>query len=471
MQVKPAAGIFVGDASNASKDIYFLLLGAVTILSVSLSGLWFGAAAYAGLVFVCTLTSPVLGAAMWFIPAPFEAVAVTQNEIAPYLFVTPAYLAGSIFWLVNQPRNEVAVVPVMYSLLLSVSVTVGAISEGGWHELRSVISVMVSLFVAVVALTAVKSEPQRAHVILVAVVVSALSAVTYSVISFSGGWRLTMASGWGGGARALDASVGLALAVCLTVIFARAMQPKNVRLPIAFLGHGRLVYILTGLLTLALLATVSRGAILAIVVGTVLTSLLHAFRALFRHMVPSQLLVIVIGITLALFAAEYLDRTLTNGQLSSRVLLAISDPGENARWSIWTSGISSLSGYEWLIGSGVGSFQEITGWSPHSLYVGVLVETGILGLLLLATGMFSSLAIGIRRIRLPFLIFFVYVALSFATKGSLFDKNLYYAAVIAWALMETLSVSHRGGVGGQRFQIISSSQYDRPYSELRRARL
>ena len=77
------------------------------------------------------------------------------------------------------------------------------------------------------------------------------------------------------------------------------------------------------------------------------------------------------------------------------------DTFERARGVIWAGALILLPNY-WLFGAGLDSFptiyQGLTSfyWGPHSIYVGTLLELGIIGIFIMLTALFYHLK-GIRR--------------------------------------------------------------------------
>ena len=69
--------------------------------------------------------------------------------------------------------------------------------------------------------------------------------------------------------------------------------------------------------------------------------------------------------------------------------------GDSYRLSIWQAAISNLDAWQALFGNGMGSNDDITIESrtflhPHSLYLSIILETGLVGLLLSLTMIFLS---------------------------------------------------------------------------------
>jgi putative inorganic carbon (hco3(-)) transporter len=149
----------------------------------------------------------------------------------------------------------------------------------------------------------------------------------------------------------------------------------------------------TGAIALAVFLTMSRGALLAVLV--IACVFFHRLRLNWRLLIP----VGVVGATLMvmpnLFFHRFQEAAATRGA---------------GRLDIWEAGISSLGHYG-LIGAGLENFGDAYslyagsarffrgfGRAAHNVYLGISVELGILGLVLLAVAIISPLR-AVQRLR------------------------------------------------------------------------
>ncbi len=159
--------------------------------------------------------------------------------------------------------------------------------------------------------------------------------------------------------------------------------------------------------SLALLLTVTRGAIIAALVPMTFLILSRSVRSL-KGVIAGMLIVI-----LALIGV-YLAEEETEGYLSLRF-----DRAREGTWSsrktIWGSALDEFSKSP-IIGAGPGAALEKVGIATHNELIGVLLETGILGILLFVgwhASLFRSI-LGIRQslFRDGKIAFFLYVVLT-----------------------------------------------------------
>jgi len=300
------------------------------------------------------------------------------------------------------------------------------------------ISIGLLTLCAVVGMSAISNGMNKSYILLFGAVLSALGAVFYAVMQWEGAWRLSMVDGWGGGTRHLDTSVSIALALCISMLL--AMKSKKIMLSDYESINRLYVTIIAVLLSVALFATVGRAAITAILLGILSVGLLFGIRALLAGSFPRRIGAITLGSALLLLVVPFLDFFLTRGHIVNRMLLMLQKPGENVRWEIWGAALNNLAGWDWIVGAGLGKFRELAGNSPHSAYMSVLVEMGVLGVFVVALAILFITIAGIRKGGIPFVMFLIVFIFSFLTKGSLYNKYFYFSFVIAWALASTIDI-------------------------------
>lgn len=421
----------------AKTEITFLLCGIVLILSSVFSGVYAGFAVFALLTGVASVISPIAGSALWFMPAPFEAVTVVKWGFSPYIFVTPAFLIGFFVHILNRPNYKCLLVPSIIGAGFIVNAILSTIFTSNGPDIRSLISIAILTVCSVAGMFAVSNETNKSYLLLFGAVLSALGAVIYAVMLWDGSWRLTMTEYWGGGTRHLDTSVSIGLAICVSVLFSDKQRVKLI--PFDRYDINKLyVAMVSVLLSVALFATVGRAAIVAILLGILAVGFLFGARALLVGVFPWRISIVALGSALLFFVVPVLDLFVTRGHIMGRMLLMLKAPGENVRWEIWNTALNNLAGHDWIIGAGLGKFRELAGNSPHSVYVNVLVEMGVSGMFFVLFAFFFIALAGIKKGGIPFVMFLIFFAFSFLTKGSLYNKYFYFSFVIAWALAATI---------------------------------
>lgn len=143
-----------------------------------------------------------------------------------------------------------------------------------------------------------------------------------------------------------------------------------------------LYFLLIPLLSVGVLITLSRGAFVALFVSY-LSSIVVLSIARERRIVSMLIagvllvagLILLSGFDEAMVRVFQLFQMITSGDLNSREI-------------VWRAGLEGFPDAPWF-GIGAGAYTAVSGsvlskpWSPHSSYLGVLVETGIVGFLLL----------------------------------------------------------------------------------------
>jgi O-antigen ligase len=144
--------------------------------------------------------------------------------------------------------------------------------------------------------------------------------------------------------------------------------------------RGRLM-VAIGFLVIIELATLSRSGLLGLAVGVVILALPY------HHYLRSRTLLVPVGAALALLAAVVVTR-LHYFTVLLRSRLSTGGKSENAHFQVY-SFIPHVLHTHPLFGLGLNTFsvyfEEVTGktnWGPHSYYVSLLVETGLVGTVL-----------------------------------------------------------------------------------------
>ena len=107
-------------------------------------------------------------------------------------------------------------------------------------------------------------------------------------------------------------------------------------------------------------------------------------------MITSLLVVWAIGFVGENIAGRYLERA------------RLSSFAGNVRWDIWTSAISQMKPYEYLIGAGPNVFRDLAlrggyNFYAHSVFVDTFVTLGLLGIVTLIAFILSCLFSAMSR--------------------------------------------------------------------------
>lgn len=432
-----------------------LLLAALIVLIASVFRVWPLFLVYSALVAAAAVVSPVYGAALWYMLIPFEAVTSTLAGFSPFTAVTPALLGGCVIHAMSRRTYRFPILVLILSSAYVLNAVLSGISGHNTVDLRALVGVCLLAVCVVVSFVAVHNEPEKAHAVLTATIVSALAASLYGLLIWQqhGHWRLSMTGGWGGGVRYLDSSITIALAVCLGLLLEHSIFPKRSRTVSQAVPFMSRLYLTALMLIFSalLLATLSRGSIVAIIAGIFVflaSRLCKTMPALFvtgkiAKNATWMLLPLFVLVVVVMLVLPVLETHLTRGQIADRATAMIEEPLSDGRFRIWSRALAAMQGADWIIGTGVGTFRSLTGWSPHGAFHGALVEMGVLGLLLVMLPVIVLTTLAVNKRAISVLIFMVVYFVMFLTKGSLFDKFFYFGPVIAYSMLFAAVSSNR----------------------------
>ena len=147
--------------------------------------------------------------------------------------------------------------------------------------------------------------------------------------------------------------------------------------------------ILVSFFSLGLFFTGSRGGVISLVVGLIVLLLLQAKRKETRK---RALLLLALCAAIVLFASLVLPEELIAARFSKETIFGFDEieTGSHGRYVIWKHAIS-LIGNAPLLGVGCGNFfsaiaEVYKECASHNLYILLLVENGVVGFLIFATG-------------------------------------------------------------------------------------
>jgi O-antigen ligase len=178
--------------------------------------------------------------------------------------------------------------------------------------------------------------------------------------------------------------------------------------------------------------TISRGVILAVFLSVGLVFILSPLKLNLTNrnltIIFSSLLIVIVFILILInYFIPYMDTVYTEGQIVNRIMSATSNPNEDPRWIIWSDVVSKLSWEQWIIGTGPGTFTELSDFDQHahSIYLDIIITMGLAGILLF---LFLFIKIGIQlwlHKDLLGIALLIYILASFATTGALPHKQFW----------------------------------------------
>jgi hypothetical protein len=356
---------------------------------------------------------------VWIGAIPFEYLVVQLTGLSIYMFLTPAAIATGVLTCFTRPvigKYEAAfwvasVIPTI-AVLWSLATT-----DASDIAVRYAIAVVgLSLVMLSAGRVGAISARELTIITQYLVVISAFSAFA-GLLWGDPGWRLSL----GGDVRIL-ADV-YSLTVVLAVIQALQLDRRGNR-------HALFWWACVVFCSALLVATVSRGAIVAVIVSLAIGAAFQAlwskpsFGKLWRTIILAMgLIIILVSVGIAI------DRYALDSRFWSRTLSAMDEPGGNPRWIVWRLLVEQWLDGNLFVGMGLGSVEvglsSSAHRSAHSVFFDVLYQMGIVGgvLLLLPMLMIGMSAIHKRNFAALCLITFFLV--TFATAGSMTNKRVW----------------------------------------------
>jgi len=377
---------------------------------------------------ILTLAVPVLGVAAWIMMVPLETTFVWEVGMSPFLPLTPVVLGGIVgraLVIGEMPLSALGAVFILVFLVLEVLVNV---LKGYGEGLRPFVSLFLLLAMAGLISTEVERSITNFWVLSHALVWSAIAVLAISILSLDveSAWRLAVGGQQGADVRNLANRLGIAFMLVVGGLVYEYRGAGKSFFPFQNRPLAQVSFLL--LFGAGVAATVSRGVILAILVGLLVMVISNLFvrrSPLVLNGKRAFISIMLIGMIGAI-SVLYIDIYIAQGHLTRRVMEAVSDPGESNRIRIWNNVLRQLNGSEWIIGATRG-FKTLStqNFYAHSVFFDALVTMGLLGL----GGLLAFFVyVGIKLVASHNtygigLLFFLGV--SFATYGSLASKQFW----------------------------------------------
>jgi O-antigen ligase len=319
------------------------------------------------------------------IAAGFVLLGVVRVEPAP----SDALLAVAIGFAIASGRFDLRRVPGTMLALLVVLLALNLLSMAGAADLGDAlrfVSITLYLVVLAVWLTTYLDGPERMRRVVGAYIVGACAASALAVlalfVSFPGHDALTGESATRAQGLFKDPNVfGPFLVPAALILLEETLRPRlfGVRRSVSAAGLAVLV--------LGIVFAYSRAGWLNLAVAVVVMLVVMTLRAdAGRAAAGALALVAVVGIV----GGAAVAATGSAGFLQERARLQSYD---TERFSAQRTGVQLAEDH--AVGVGPGQFEHASAVSSHSIYVRVLAEQGVLGLLALAAILAGTLALAI----------------------------------------------------------------------------
>jgi hypothetical protein len=385
----------------------------------------------------------------WFIAYPLYYVFTHSLGFPAYIALAPLPVASLI--LIGFKENIWAKI-IWPALFLVVFIGCSTISllhmlsrSGGGDLLLSLCMAIIGLLAMLSGAAVVLSRERMGISLAQIVIVAACVATAVAVYQIEGAARLNIA----GNVRKVANIVSIAVVFVMLRMF-------------VYLGLRRNVwdYILLGGLCVALTATLSRGAMLAVgFTGFSLLAMSNLWSR--RGRFGTALVAVAIIITGVLLALRYDDKI--TGGYAKRITDNPGQIGSNIRWEIWRKTWGRLDGIEKFIGSGPGSFSDnasAAGFDlySHSVFADALVTTGIIGggALIVFSG--AVVLYSIRRRNIHAAVFSILAISLFITHGSV-TGSLDFWVLLGMGFGYLMIMGCSGaGIANRRVGVIQSNR-------------
>ena len=401
---------------------------------------------YTAIVIGAFLTRPAVGVTGLIMVLPFEAHFSESLPFSPFYVLAPGMLLG--YWAhANRMGNPI---PFSKDLLIfgGAIVVVAFFSMAGSSfppQYRTLMSLCLMISMVLVVSSVIKSDRHAflliGHGLIVAGVIAAIGGFMYiggsdrqAVLGLDAGGRLAI----GGNVRVVANSLGLPwLLLLMSVLLTRKDRTLRDGAPRIFPFEGKflLQIILIVAFSITLIATGSRGSWIA-VIGSLccfLIAVLIAAQGGEKRFQLAYWAVPVIGFTLyvaAVVGYAYVDTELLAGRMGERLHQLINEPLSDPRIVIWSTAFAGMSGFDWIIGTGIGTFRGVVAragldFYAHSVFLDLLVTTGIIGSGILMILLWRIIKHLFRTHNLIGIGLFFLMVLSYSTHGSVSGKGFW----------------------------------------------
>lgn len=420
--------------SNFKIKLYLVLfINMVVILSVITKSnlfiyiLWL-------LVIFLSLFNPIFAVVGWISSLPYEVLFKNYALINPFIIINILLVVLTL--IVIMKEKKILFKDIIIYMVLFVLVSMLPMPKHFYNQiyLRSIISLIsvLSGFYSIAYLLSLDKDNFR--LIVYNIFISTLFVSLLSLLIFDS-QRLSLM----GNVRSIANIVGLSIVLIFAILLEKKIYLKIRK----YTDKKQLVlYLLLIIFFFFLLLTVSRGVILSVLFTIVLLAAFTMVKVTRIEFQKHQRKIVFIFILsfLTIFLLFTLGKELELIKLlTKRFSVKISD---NVRWEFWSYAINSLDKIELFIGAGIGSFKSIVSdkfnYYSHSIYVDILVSTGLLGLILnLLFFIYLFIKIIKEQRIVPFTIL-TFTLFSFFSHGSLSTKYFWLCiALIYYSIVMT----------------------------------
>lgn len=377
--------------------------------------------AYAVIVLLYSVFNIKLGLMVYLLIAPMANV--VENESLNLVF-TPIFLLIYLNKIVSGKVQTNKIKILFAYAIIVITAFFSSIFSGYMEYIHVAILFILTFSVSVVITNEVKTKYENVFLIANSFITAGMIATVISFLKVEQYKRLAL----GDSIRDLANILGLGF-VLLSIFYFSKIEIKDKIIASQFRLFRRFRWPIIIILTVGLVTTISRGAILAVAISMSFYLSIILFRN-FRKIRLKWFLRTGITVSIVIIGAVYfMDNIFEAVNFNSDVLFSrFSDEevegGTGIRQKIWMAGISGLEGLELLYGHGYSSFRMLASkngydYYSHSPFVDTLVTTGILGLMVLLSLFYSVFRNAIKHRSVILGTLLIYLCLNYLTHGSM----------------------------------------------------
>ena len=360
-------------------------------LSISLyaTGSFFLYIIYSVLLLLIGVKRPNISISAYILIIPFTNYAFSTGIISELTNLIPVFflINGLIInWLFHNKvylHQSVLMLTAMVFILVTLSSVAYLVNFRETGLASTFLFFAQSLLAVLVASNIAKNTCDTNHIVY-SLVLSALIVSVFALINmelFYG--RLTL----GGNVRHLANPVGISI-VILGVFFVEKLvfnHPMKNKVTL-------LLLVLFVYLNIILIATISRGMILNTYITLALIFVFSYFFSIKNSSIKNAVLNIfkIVAAMIVLLLATYFSISFGLSEFDFDLNIIVGrferSMGSDPRFNIWSTAISNMASRHWIVGNGVEGFRKLhmisgADFYAHSVFVDVLVSTGLLGFL------------------------------------------------------------------------------------------
>lgn len=338
---------------------------------------------YIGVALIFTFKQPVMGLVGWIMGYPYFNIFTDATGILGYFILSPLVVLAFLSHILKKNQIQIPVKIIVFGMIMTVTAATSLLFSGSRNS--SIISfgmLLMAVFILIVIINIVKANPENFFVLNEAYIfaVIAIFLSTLMTDGLFGVGRLSL----GESIRRVANVTSPAIIILYIELLLRLSKNEK-----TILNRKRplwMIIVLFLISIIVLLSTVSRGALMAVVITGFFVFIFNTFLNKAKGNPIGRIPLYALGTALILWAIRFVEQNIAGAYLSRA---RVSNFGGNLRWDIWKGAIEQMAPYEYIIGAGPNVFRELALLSgfdfyAHSVFIDTFVTLGILGLLALS---------------------------------------------------------------------------------------